>query len=88
MDYTPDGDSSNDKFLIFSENIPDAGIYEIILTASLDNNFYDPQTTNSDNVWQFELVDPCLDTVINQVSTGLTAADIVDFPDLQTTVKV
>ena len=35
-------DPTNNYYEIDSSSIPDRGIYEIILTASLDNTFYDP----------------------------------------------
>ena len=35
-------DPTNNYYEIDSSSIPDRGIYEIILTASLDNTFYNP----------------------------------------------
>ena len=71
-----DGDTTNDYFEIFSQEILDTGIYQVVLSATLDDTYYPTVTTNTQNTWQLELVDPCLSTDIN---TNLPAADVTTF---------
>ena len=53
------------RFEIFSHNIFDKGKYDIVLNALLDDSYYGTVTSNSVNTWELELIDVCLQTIIN-----------------------
>lgn len=85
-------DITNQKILIRSTNLPDAGVYTVQILNTLDDGYWftgtrgDPGTVNTDTTFQLTMIDPCYSTTIN---TGLTdATRVKTVADMDTSVRL
>jgi len=57
---------SEDKFILETDKVEDVGSYEVLITATSISQ-------QSQHKWKFDIVDPCIETVI----TGMVTSDFV-----------
>lgn len=61
---------AQDAGLVHGQRIAYAGVYDVVLTATLDDGFYSPVTINSIQTFELNMVNPCETAVVNDPSVA------------------